>query len=100
MKLESTVKAPWNKGEFAILTSKAEKHLLELNWYVDVSPVAGLFREGDKLYHFGFQVDHFYEALDRLKKAGYRGVLRLHHTKGWSFGMPRNKSKDRFRKRT
>jgi len=75
MKLESRVKAPRNKGEFANLTSKAEKQWLELNWYADDSPIAGPFQEGDALDHLGFQVDNFNKALDRLKEAGYPVVL-------------------------
>jgi len=114
MKLESRVKAPRNKGEFANLTSKAEKQWLELNWYADDSPIAGPFQEGDALDHLGFQVDDFNKALDRLKEAGYPVVLGPHHGGGWSvafvkafdglwldiFKMPRKKPKRRSRKRT
>jgi len=84
MKLESRVKAPWNKGEFANLTSKTGKHWLELNWYANDSPVAGPFREGEELDHLGFQVDNFKKALDRLKEAGCPVVLGPHYEGGWS----------------
>lgn len=47
MKLRSRVKADLNKGEWASMSSKGEKHWLELNWYADDSPVAGPFREGE-----------------------------------------------------
>jgi len=83
MKLESRVKAPWNKGEFANLTSNG-KHWLELNWYADDSPVAGPFQEGEELDHLGFQVDDFNNALGRLKEAGYPVALGPHHVGGWS----------------
>ena len=84
MNLDSRVKAPWNKGEFANLTSKGGKHWLELNWYAHDSPVAGPFREGEELDHLGFQVDNFNKALNRLKDAGYPVVLGPHHVGGWS----------------
>jgi len=84
MKLESRIRAPSNKGEFANLTSKAGKHWLELNWYADGSPVAGPFREGEELDHLGFQVNAFNKALDQLKDAGYPVVLGPHHAGGWS----------------
>ena len=84
MKLESRVKAPRNKGEFANLTSAGGKHWLELNWYAEGSPVAGPFREGEELDHLGFQVDAFNKALDRLRDAGYPVVLGPHHGEGWS----------------
>ncbi len=71
MKLRSRVKANWNKGEFASLVSKGEKHWLELNWYADDSPVAGPFREGEELDHLGFQVDDFEGLLKKLNDAGY-----------------------------
>ncbi len=35
MKLSHRVKAPWNKGEFAVLKSKEGGPNLELNWYAD-----------------------------------------------------------------
>src|SRR5271157_2871213 len=73
--LESRVKIPKNKGEFANLTSKDGKHWLELNWNADDSPVAGPFREGEELDHLGFQVDDFDKALNLLKEAGYPVVL-------------------------
>jgi catechol 2,3-dioxygenase-like lactoylglutathione lyase family enzyme len=83
MKLESRIKVPSNKGEFANLTSKRGKHWLELNWYTDDSPVAGPFREGEELDHLGFQVDDFDKALNQLKEAGYPVTLGPHHFGGW-----------------
>ncbi len=71
MKLRSRVKADGNKGEFASMISKGEKHWLELNWYADDSPVAGPFREGEELDHLGFQVDNFEGLLEKLNDAGY-----------------------------
>jgi catechol 2,3-dioxygenase-like lactoylglutathione lyase family enzyme len=71
MKLRSRVRARGNKGEFASMISKGEKHWLELNWYADDSPVAGPFREGEELDHLGFQVDNFEGLLKKLKDAGY-----------------------------
>lgn len=71
MKLQSRVKADWNKGEFASLVSKGEKHWLELNWYADDSPVAGPFREGEELDHLGFEVDDFKGLLKKLNDSGY-----------------------------
>ena len=114
MKLESRVKTPSNKGEFANLTSKGGKHWLELNWYSEDSPVAGPFREGDELDHLGFQVDEFNKALMRLKEAGYPVVSGPYHAGGWSvafvkavdglwldvFKMPMKKSRKSVRKRT
>ena len=114
MKLESRVKAPWNKGEFANLTSEGGKHWLELNWYAEDSPVAVPFREGEELDHLGFQVNNFDNALDRLKGAGYPVVIGPHHGGGWSvafvkafdgiwldiFKMPaKKKTKKKFRTR-
>lgn len=87
MKLESRIKAPWNKGEFANLISKGGKHWLELNWYADDSPVAGPFREGEELDHLGFQVDDFDKALNRLKEAGYPVTLGPHHVGGWDIAF-------------
>jgi len=87
MKLESRVKAPWNKGEFANLTSKGRKNWLELNWYAEDSPIAGPFREGEELDHLGFQVDDFDRALNRLKEAGYPVSLGPHHVEGWSIAF-------------
>lgn len=87
MKLESRVKAPGNKGEFANLTSKAGKHWLELNWYADDSPVAGPFREGEELDHLGFEVDDFKKALDQLREAGYPVALGPHYAGGWSIAF-------------
>lgn len=84
MKLESRVKAPWNKGEFANLTSEDGRHWLELNWYAEGSPVAGPFRDGEELDHLGFHVDNFDKALARLKDAGYPVVIGPHHDEGWS----------------
>lgn len=71
MKLQSRVKADWNKGEFANMVSKEEKHWLELNWYADDSPVAAPFQEGDELDHLGFEVENFRELLKKLNDAGY-----------------------------
>lgn len=71
MKLGSRVRAKGNKGEWASMTSKGEKHWLELNWYADDSPVAGPFREGEELDHLGFEVDDFERLLKKLNAAGY-----------------------------
>jgi catechol 2,3-dioxygenase-like lactoylglutathione lyase family enzyme len=71
MKLQSRIKTERNKGEFANLSSKGEKHWLELNWYADDSPVAGPFREGEELDHLGFEVDNRKGILKRLNAAGY-----------------------------
>jgi catechol 2,3-dioxygenase-like lactoylglutathione lyase family enzyme len=71
MKLESRVKADWNKGEFASMVSKGENHWLELNWYADDSPVAAPFQEGEELDHLGFEVENFRELLKKLNNAGY-----------------------------
>lgn len=88
MKLESRMKAPWNKGEFDNLTSKAVKHWLELNWYADGSTVVGPFREGENFDHLGCQADDFNKALDIwLKEAGYLVVLGSHYVGGWSFAF-------------
>jgi catechol 2,3-dioxygenase-like lactoylglutathione lyase family enzyme len=87
MTLESRVKIPKNKGEFANLTSKGGKHWLELNWYADDSPVAGPFREGEELDHLGFQVDDFDKALNLLKEAGYPVVLGPQRVGSWSVGF-------------
>ena len=38
MILRSRVKADRNKGEWASMSSRGEKHWLELNWYADDSP--------------------------------------------------------------
>ena len=78
----STVKA--NKGEFANLSSKDERHWLEVNWYADDSPVAGPFREGDELDHLGFEVDDFDAALADLRKAGYTPKLGPFRFGKWS----------------
>jgi lactoylglutathione lyase len=75
MKLQCRIKAPWNKGEFANLSTPDEKHWLEINWYNDDSPVACPFREGDELDHLGFEVDDFSGALQRLKDAGYPPMI-------------------------
>jgi catechol 2,3-dioxygenase-like lactoylglutathione lyase family enzyme len=45
MKLRSRVRAKGNKREFASMSSKGEKHWLELNWYADYSLVAHLGKE-------------------------------------------------------
>jgi catechol 2,3-dioxygenase-like lactoylglutathione lyase family enzyme len=71
MRLRSRVKAHRNKGEFASMISKGEKHWLELNWYAADSPVAGPFREGEELDHLGFQVDNFEKLLKKLNDSGY-----------------------------
>jgi catechol 2,3-dioxygenase-like lactoylglutathione lyase family enzyme len=71
MKLQSRIKTERNKGEFANLSSKGEKHWLELNWYADDSPVAGPFREGEELDHLGFEVDNLKGILRKLNEAGY-----------------------------
>ena len=71
MRLQSRIKAPANKGEFANLLTPNRKHWLEINWYADDSPVAGPYREGDELDHLGFEVDDFDAAVQRLKAAGY-----------------------------
>jgi catechol 2,3-dioxygenase-like lactoylglutathione lyase family enzyme len=71
MKLRSRVRVEGNKGEWASMTSKGEKHWLELNWYADDSPVAGPFREGEELDHLGFEVDDFEGLLEKLNAAGY-----------------------------
>jgi catechol 2,3-dioxygenase-like lactoylglutathione lyase family enzyme len=71
MTLQSRVKADWNKGEFASMVSKGEKHWLELNWYADDSPVAAPFQEGEELDHLGFEVENFKELLKNLNNAGY-----------------------------
>jgi catechol 2,3-dioxygenase-like lactoylglutathione lyase family enzyme len=71
MKLQSRVRTEGNKGEWASMSSKGEKHWLELNWYADDSPVAGPFREGEELDHLGFEVDDFERLLKQLNAAGY-----------------------------
>jgi catechol 2,3-dioxygenase-like lactoylglutathione lyase family enzyme len=71
MQLQSRVKSEPNKGEFANMSSKGEKHWLELNWYSDGSPVAGPFREGEELDHLGFEVGDFEGLLKKLNAAGY-----------------------------
>jgi catechol 2,3-dioxygenase-like lactoylglutathione lyase family enzyme len=71
MKLQSRIKTESNKGEFANLSSKGEKHWLELNWYADDSPVAGPFREGEELDHLGFEVSNLDVILRKLNDAGY-----------------------------
>jgi catechol 2,3-dioxygenase-like lactoylglutathione lyase family enzyme len=71
MKLQSRITTERNKGEFVNLSSKGEKHWLELNWYADDSPVAGPFREGEELDHLGFEVDNLKGILKRLNAAGY-----------------------------
>jgi len=71
MKLRSRIKAEVSKGEFANMSSKGEKHWLELNWYSDDSPVAGPFREGEELDHLGFEVDDFERLLKKLNAGGY-----------------------------
>ena len=71
MKLRSRIKSEGNKGEWASMSSKGEKHWLELNWYADDSPVAGPFREGEELDHLGFEVDDFERLLKKLNAAGY-----------------------------
>ena len=53
------------------MSSKGEKHWLELNWYADDSPVAGPFREGEELDHLGFEVGDFERLLKKLNAAGY-----------------------------
>ncbi len=83
MKLESRVKAVWNKGEFANLWTADGKHKLELNWYAPGSPIAGPFREGDELDHLGFAVDDFDGALRRLAEAGFKPALGPFHEGGW-----------------
>jgi len=83
MKLNGRVQAPWNKGEFANLTSPGGKHWLELNWYEEGSPVAGPFKEGDELDHLGFEVDDFDAAVKRLADAGYRPVIGPIADGGW-----------------
>jgi lactoylglutathione lyase len=75
MKLQGRIKVPLNKGEFANLSTKDEKHWLEINWYADDSPVAGPFKEGDELDHLGFEADNFDGALQRLKGAGYSPMI-------------------------
>jgi catechol 2,3-dioxygenase-like lactoylglutathione lyase family enzyme len=71
MKLRSRVRVEGNKGEWAGMSSKGEKHWLELNWYANDSPVAGPFREGEELDHLGFEVDDFEKLLKKLNAAGY-----------------------------
>lgn len=71
MKLRSRVRVEGNKGEWASMSSKGEKHWLELNWYANDSPVAGPFREGGELDHLGFEVDDFEKLLKKLNAAGY-----------------------------
>ena len=75
MKLQSRIKAPANKGEFANLLTPDERHWLEINWYADNSPVAGPFKEGDELDHLGFEVVDFGRAVRRLEAAGYPPVI-------------------------
>lgn len=75
MKLQTRIKVRRNKGEFANLVSKDGKHWLELNWYADDSPVAGLFKEGDELDHLGFEVDDFEGAIKQLKDTGYPPLI-------------------------
>ena len=84
MKLAGRSKVVANKGEFANLSSKDEKHWLELNWYADDSPVAGPFREGDELDHLGFEVDDFDAALARLREEGYTPTQGPFHFGKWS----------------
>jgi catechol 2,3-dioxygenase-like lactoylglutathione lyase family enzyme len=71
MKLWSRVRVEGNKGEWASMSSKGEKHWLELNWYANDSPVAGPFQEGEELDHLGFEVDDFKKLLKKLNAAGY-----------------------------
>ncbi len=71
MKLRSRVRVEGNKDEWASMSSKGEKHWLELNWYANDSPVAGPFREGEELDHLGFEVDDFERLLKNLNAAGY-----------------------------
>jgi len=71
MEVQARIPAPWNKGEFANLVTKDEKHWLEINWYADDSCVAGPFKEGEELDHLGFEVDDFEGVLQRLNEAGY-----------------------------
>lgn len=87
MKLTYRRKAPWNKGEFANLTSKEGSSYLELNWYADDSPVAGPYREGDELDHLGFKVPDFDTAMTELKEAGYPIQIGPIKAGNWQFGF-------------
>jgi catechol 2,3-dioxygenase-like lactoylglutathione lyase family enzyme len=71
MILRSRVKADRNKGEWASMSSRGEKHWLELNWCADDSPVAGPFHEGEELDYLGFEVDNLERILRKLNDAGY-----------------------------
>ncbi len=87
MKLSHRVKAPWNKGEFAVLKSKEGGPNLELNWYADDSPAAGPYREGEELDHLGFQVPDFDAATKKLTEAGYPIQIGPIKSGSWQFGF-------------
>ena len=87
MKLTHRMKAPWNKGEFANLSSKEGSSYLELNWYADDSPVAGPYREGDELDHLGFRVPDFDEAMKKLSEVGYPIQIGPIKAGDWQFGF-------------
>jgi lactoylglutathione lyase len=114
MKVRSRIPAPWNKGEFANLVSGDARHWLEINWYAEDSPVAGPFREGEELDHLGFEVDHFEDALQRLRDAGYPPIIGPLKAGNWDIAFvkgidgiwldiyrinPKNKSKGKTRRK-
>ncbi|MEE9236170.1 MAG: VOC family protein [Thermoplasmata archaeon] len=75
MKLLDRSESPENKGEFAGLKSEDSENHLEINWYADDSPVAGLYKEGEELDHLAFSVGDLDGALEYLEEKGFPLVM-------------------------
>jgi len=87
MKVQSRIKAPWNKGEFVNLVTEDSKHWLEINWYADDSPAAGPYSEGEQLDHLGFEVNDVENTLKLLNEAGYPTQIGPKKAGRWTFAF-------------